>query len=374
MEYPLVKLKDVGEFINGKAFKPSEWKDEGTPIVRIQNLNDLNKPYNFFQGKCEERYYLNKGDLLISWSASLGVYIWEGGKAVLNQHIFKVKPDEKVVHKLYLYYALMTRIDEMKTRVHGSTMKHITKGQFERVEIPVPPLEVQKKIVSILQKAEKLKQRRENSNNNSKDIIQSVFYEMFGKDKSKKVKLKDISEIITKGTTPTTYGYEYQENGIPFLRVENISGGRIINSNLKYINEETHNFLRRSKLRKGDVLYTIAGAIGRSAVFDIDSPANINQAVAIIRLKENVDPFFISAFLDGDLTTEEVNKMIVQVAQANLSLTQLGSIEIPLPDISIQKKFSNILKNIENIKQLQKNSTDEINNTFEALMQEIFEE
>ena len=89
------KLGEVATFINGYPFKPLDWRDCGKPIIRIQNLNNPYAPYNFYDGTIEEKYIISKGDILISWSGSLGVYEWEKeNDAFLNQHIFKVKFDK----------------------------------------------------------------------------------------------------------------------------------------------------------------------------------------------------------------------------------------------------------------------------------------
>ena len=84
------KLGEVATYVNGYAFKPETWSEKGLPIIRIQNLNNVNAAFNYYEGELPEKYIVNKGDLLISWSASLGAYYWEGDVAYLNQHIFKV--------------------------------------------------------------------------------------------------------------------------------------------------------------------------------------------------------------------------------------------------------------------------------------------
>lgn len=92
---------------------------------------------------------MKNGDLLFSWSGSIGVYIWTRGKAVLNQHIFKVVPRENV-DKLFLYYTLQVAIEALKQRTHGSTMKHFKRSELKRTYVSLPPLEEQKKIAEIL--------------------------------------------------------------------------------------------------------------------------------------------------------------------------------------------------------------------------------
>jgi type I restriction enzyme S subunit len=140
-------LGKVATYLNGRAFKPSEWKDSGKPIIRIQNLNKPNAKYNYTKVEFEERYKVVKGDLLFAWSASLGAYIWKGDEAWLNQHIFKVVPKE-ITDKTYLFYLLEKIVQELYAKAHGSGMVHVTKGKFEATEIPFPPLPTQQAIVA----------------------------------------------------------------------------------------------------------------------------------------------------------------------------------------------------------------------------------
>ena len=137
---------DLAEYTNGKAFKPSDWERNGLPIIRIQNLNDENCQYNYTSITHEEKYRISHGDLLFAWAASLGVYIWQGNKAWLNQHIFKVDP-HPFIDKQYLYYIFEYLVSEFYTRSHGSGMVHITKKEFETTIALLPPLSEQRRIV-----------------------------------------------------------------------------------------------------------------------------------------------------------------------------------------------------------------------------------
>lgn len=141
----------MATYINGRAFKPSEWEQNGLPIIRIQNLNDSDAPYNHSSATYETKYLVKDGDLLFAWAASLGTYIWRGGNAWLNQHIFKVEPKE-FIDKHFLYYSLINLIAAFYRQSHGSGMVHITKGKFENTPIWVPPLAEQKRIVVALEK------------------------------------------------------------------------------------------------------------------------------------------------------------------------------------------------------------------------------
>ena len=144
--WAIIKVGNAAEYINGRAFKPEEWETRGLPIIRIQNLNDVNAPYNRSTAEYEPKYLVQNGNLLFAWAASLGTYIWHGEAAWLNQHIFKVIP-HPFIDKEYLYYAFQSMITEFYRNSHGSGMVHITKKQFEEVILLLPPLSEQYRIV-----------------------------------------------------------------------------------------------------------------------------------------------------------------------------------------------------------------------------------
>jgi type I restriction enzyme S subunit len=150
--WTIAELKDVGTYINGRAFKPNEWQKEGLPIVRIQNLNNPDAPFNYSQVEHEAKYKINNGDLLVAWSASLGVYIWSRGDAWLNQHIFRVEVNTELVTKETLYFLLKQAIGELYLKSHGTGMVHVTKPVFESHTVPLPPLNEQHRIVAKLEK------------------------------------------------------------------------------------------------------------------------------------------------------------------------------------------------------------------------------
>lgn len=154
------------------------------------------------------------------------------------------------------------------------------------------------------------------------------------------VSIESISNNITKGSTPTTYGYEFQSTGIPFLRAENIFLNLLKLNYTKFISKETHEFLKRSKINSGDVLITIAGTIGRATYVPENTPEmNSNQAVAIIKLKDLCIPKYLSYFLNSNLAKRQISDSKVTATISNLSLEMIKRIKIPLFSIPIQKKI-----------------------------------
>ena len=150
---------------------------------------------------------------------------------------------------------------------------------------------------------------------------QAVYTALIGRYKDG-VSIEIIAEVVTKGTTPKTYGFGFVEDGIPFLRVEDVLDGKVNYEEAIYsIDEKTHDFMSRSKTKSGDVLITIAGSIGRAAVIPPNAPElNMNQAVALIRCKDTVDPYYLCHIIQSLGIQQQVVNSTVSSAISNLSL------------------------------------------------------
>jgi type I restriction enzyme S subunit len=144
------RVKYLGTYINGYPFKPDDWGDTGRPILRIQNLSSKDLEPNRYNGEIPDRYLIRKGDILISWSASLGVYRWAGEESWLNQHIFKVVLDPERVRNDYFMWLAEWFINEMSRDVHGSTMQHLTADAFGGFPVLLPPQPEQARIAEYL--------------------------------------------------------------------------------------------------------------------------------------------------------------------------------------------------------------------------------
>ncbi|MYB89752.1 MAG: N-6 DNA methylase, partial [Proteobacteria bacterium] len=163
-DWSMVSIGEICNLINGRAFKPEDWQDSdsgGLPIVRIQNLNCPEKSFNYYTGVVKDKYIIDDGQLLFSWSGSrgtsFGAHIWKGSKAVLNQHIFKIEFQKSKISKMYLFHALNEAVSVVEENLHGGVgLVHITKSNFERIQIPLPSLEMQKEIVAEIEVEEAL--------------------------------------------------------------------------------------------------------------------------------------------------------------------------------------------------------------------------
>lgn len=162
-----------------------------------------------------------------------------------------------------------------------------------------------------------------------------------------KVKIDDITEVVTKGTTPTTYGMPFTDEGINFVKAEALNGDSALDHRgFTFVSEETHAKLARSILKKEDVLVTIAGAnVGRCGfVQERDLPANTNQAVGIVRVDpEKAEPRFVYYYFKHPLMRAKCMNIGGQAAQPNVNLANLKGFEVPLPERVTQKRIASVL-------------------------------
>ena len=162
------------------------------------------------------------------------------------------------------------------------------------------------------------------------------------------ITLNLLSSVITKGTTPTSYGLSYTKTGIRFIKIENLDKNKINNISIThYISKTTHDFLKRSQLKEHDVLFSIAGTIGKTAIVEkCNLPSNVNQAIAIIRCGKHIDPRFLRSFLNSSSSFNVINKKKRGVGLINVSLSDIKDLSILLPPLNEQKRITSKIESI----------------------------
>lgn len=181
----------------------------------------------------------------------------------------------------------------------------------------------------------------------------------------------EISQVVSKGTTPTTLGHDFLSSGIPFLRGEDINGGAVDSKNVTFhISQKTHSTLARSQLRAGDLLITIAGTLGRVGYVPKNSPPlNCNQAVAFVRLNPDlVDLKFACFALQSSEVLESLLGQKKVGTIGNLNLEQIRNTKIPLPPFEEQKRIARILAKCDRLRRLRR-YTQQLSDTY---LQSVF--
>ena len=202
LDWGTSKMRYIGQYINGYAFKPDDWSSEGKRIIRIQDLTGTNNNPNYYAGQLPDKYNVTAGDILVSWAATLDAFIWNNDDAWLNQHIFKAIYFPKVIDKNFFFWVLKEAMENMNNdNKHGIVMQHITLSVFSNFTIPLPPKLVQRRIANYLDR--KCSQI---------DTIIARQEEVI--EKLKAYKLSVITEAVTKGLNPNV---PMKDSGIDFI-------------------------------------------------------------------------------------------------------------------------------------------------------------
>lgn len=373
------KLGEVATYINGYAFKPDQWKESGTPIVRIQNLNNENAPYNYYDGEVPDKVKIQNGDLLISWSASLGAYIWHGGNAFLNQHIFKVAFDKTDIDKFFLKYAVTSKLAAMAEQVHGATMKHIVKKDFDNTQIPYPPLSTQLAIVSELDKINELIRLKKEQLKDFDNLAQSLFYEMFGDPVENEMgwevkKLNDICDVRDGTHDSPKY---LQNSEYILITSKNIVNGSIDFENVNYISEEDYiKINKRSKVDNGDIIMPMIGTIGKPIIAHIDETHKFcikNVALIKFLADSTVSNMFIVNLMRCSSFSSYLLNQNKGGTQKFVALGAIRKLPIPLPPLSLQRLFAQRIEQIEREKSEVQKSIQDLETLLASRMQYWFE-
>lgn len=349
-------VDDTGSYINGMAFKPTDWEQDGRPIIRIQNLTDPNKPLNRTTRQVEGRYIVCPGDLLVSWSATLDAFIWDREEAVLNQHIFKVEPNTNVIDPRFLFFGLREVIAEMREgeHLHGSTMKHINRGPFLAHRFPIPPLPEQRRIVAKLDglsartKAARAHLARVQSL--ATRAKQATLAAAFDPAENPAWGRSAVEQVLAEGLIGLVRSKTQQsDKGTPYIRMNHYDlNGRWNDKDLTFVDVSAREF-QRFELRPQDLLFNTrnsAELVGKVALWPEGRPGHVfNNNLLRMRFRKDVDPEFAYLYMISPVFREfleSVKNATTSVAAIYQKSLMRGP--FPVPEIEEQKA---IVRHIE---------------------------
>ena len=363
------RLGDLATYINGYAFKPEDRGKEGLPIIRIQDLTGNTYDLGFYNGDYPEKIEINDGDILISWSASLGVYIWNRGKALLNQHIFKVVFDKEEVNKQYFVFAVKYNLKEMGTKAHGATMKHIVKKDFDNTLVPFPTIEKQDVIAEILSKAAYIVDARKQELQKLDDLVRARFVELFGDENNSKnwsiVHIEDVADVQVGVVIKPSQYYTDESNGIKAFRSLNVGAGFIKDSDWVYFTAEGHQKNSKSILRENDLLIVRSGAPGTACVVTEDY-VGCNAIDIIIAHPdcEKVNPYYLCTFTNMPHGKKQIVEGTGGAAQQHFNVGKYNKLQLMLPPKELQDKFVEFINQIAKSKAAVQKALDQAKSKF----------
>ena len=298
----------------------------------------------------------------------------------LNQRICVIR--SKNFDTRFLYYQL-NRNKYLLSFDNGENQSNLRKDDILNCKLFVPPLPEQQRIVAILDEAfaaiAKAKANAEQNLKNAKELFESYLQGVFENGNWEEKRLEEICLLISKGSSPKWQGIKYvDEPGVLFVTSENVGENTLLLEQRKYVEEKFNISDKKSILKNGDVLTNIVGAsIGRTAIFDLDDIANINQAVCLIRCNQSLlFNEYLMYLLNSPFTKQHLHDNEVNNARANLSLVFFRSLSIPLPELSEQKKVVEKIKafhiETQKLETIYQNKVNDLEELKKSVLQKAF--
>jgi len=333
-KWPMVNIGDLCYLQNGRAFKPSEWEKKeagGLPIIRIQNLNDQKAEFNYYRGKVDDRLIVRRDDLLFSWSGSRGTsfgpHIWDRSDGILNQHIFNVRHND-TVNCRFFYWMLKKAVEQVEKNLHGGVgLVHITKGNLEKIEIPIPPLEEQERIVAELEGYRKVIE-------GARQIIANYKPSIRIDPAWPRVKLGEVCRIDAPLVDPKLPKFR----SLPHVSGENIESGTGALLTLRSAAEDKV-ISGKYAFKTGAVLYSkLRPYLCKAALASSDGLCSADM-YPLMANDSQVDARFLLYNLLSDHFTRYAVELSGRARMPKLNREDLMSYEIPLPPLEVQRRI-----------------------------------
>jgi type I restriction enzyme S subunit len=373
-----VPLKDHATFLSGFAFE-SRWFNttgDGLPIVRIRDVRSgLSTTY--YSGRFDKRYIIEDGDYLIGMDGEFNLARWRGGPALLNQRVCKIDKLSPALDRRYLARYLTLALKKIEARTPFVTVKHLSTKTLHAIQIPLPHLEEQQRLATILDAADALQVKRQRSICKLNGLIETSFVATFGDPRTNERDwaLGRIGDVIASAT----YGSNAKpgpDGDYPVLRMGNLtSDGRIDMSELKYL-DLSKGDAERYLVRSGDVLFNRTNSpdlVGKTAVYRGTSPVAFAGYLIRLRMADGHSPDYLAGYLNtryGKRVLRGMCKSII--GMANINAQELMSIPIPIVPATLQERFARSVVAVERERSGRVRQAILLKELFESLQQRAF--
>ena len=376
-----MKYKKIGDLTNvitggtPSTSKPEYWDNGDIPW--LQSGCCQNCDVNFAEKYITQEGYNNsstklmpKDSIMIALTgATAGKIGYLNFEACGNQSITGILPCE-LMNQRYLFYFLLSQREKILADCIGGAQPHISQGYVKNIHVPVLPLEKQKEIVDTLSCLSVIINKRQNEIRLLDNLTKARFVEMFG-DCGNMVSMNDLCLIITDGTHQPP---KFQETGIPFILVSNLSNNTVTYNTEKYISDETYNELyKRTPIEQGDLLLSTVGSYGHPAVVTENIKFLFQRHIAYLKpRRELVNSFYLHGALLAPDGQRQIEEKVKGIAQKTLNLSDIRKIMIPLPKLEEQNAFADFVKQVDKSKVAVQKALYETKLLFDSLMQKYF--
>jgi len=346
-------LGEVCDVVSGATPRTSEKRfwDGGVLWTTPKDISDIDGPYltQTTRTITEEGLkscaatILPPNSVLLSSRAPIGLVAINSVPMATNQGYKSLVPNAKRIDSKFLFYWLRSKTHYLQSLGNGATFKEISKAVVERIEVPLPTLDEQRRLAAILDKADALRRKRKRALDLLDGLTQSIFLEMFGDPLANPMRwpekpLSDYESFLTSGSRG--WAKYYSLSGRAFIRIQNLRGGALSTEDLIYVDPPDDAEARRTKVQAGDVLISITADLGRTAVVpkSLDGRAHINQHIALVRPK-GIDPTYLSMFLAGRGGQKQFEALNRHGVKAGLNFDNIRSLSILVPPVQLQRDY-----------------------------------
>ncbi|EPL7761071.1 restriction endonuclease subunit S [Acinetobacter ursingii] len=392
----IVKIGNISTQIRGVSYSKndaiSNMQEGYLPVLRANNIQEQGLILEDFvyvpESKISEKQRILAGDVLIA--ASSGSISLVGKAASAKEDIDAgfgafckiLRPNTELVDPRYFanYFQTQKYRQIISNLAAGANINNLKNEHLDDLEIPLPPLSEQRRIASILDQADVLRQKRQQAIEKLDQLLQATFIDMFGDPVSnpKGFEVKKLSEqvdLIQIGPFGTQLHQEdYIENGIPLINPSHIKNGKIIPNHKLTVSQSKYEELTQYHLRLNDVLLGRRGEMGRCAVVTQNEVGWLCGTGSLFLRPnlEKINPFFLELLLSSDSIKRYLENVSQGQTMANLNKTIVGTIPLISPSIEIQNKFFLIAEKIDKMKTELKSAKNQVNNLFESLQNQAF--
>jgi type I restriction enzyme S subunit len=353
-EWEVKQIQNVCRLVNWRGFKPHEWQTTGLPIIRIQNLNGSDD-FNYYSGYYDPKILVEHGQLLFAWSGSRGTsfgpHVWNGGRALLNYHTWKVVVHESRVHPDFFFHGLRQLTSYIEDRAHGaSALVHTQKWEMEKFPIPIPPLPEQRAIATALSDVDALLAALDRLIAKQRDLKQAAMQQLLtgqtrlpgftGKWETKR--LGDVVDAMVGGGTPSRSNPVFWGDEIPWVTVKDFatfnprkSQESITKVGLK--NSASH------LIPAGTLITSTRMALGKAVVYDVD--VAINQDLKALFLKPTADRLFVYYWFEAN--AKVIDDLGSGSTVKGISIAQLKSVPFPGTPLPEQTAIATVLSDMD---------------------------
>ena len=375
-----MKLKDIGTIVTGNT--PSKRNNEyyESDDILFVKPSDIEENYitniesseEYISEKAREKArILPEGAVLVTCIGTIGKVGILSQEATCNQQINAIIPNDKVISK-YLAYLIQSKQKILKLKANAPVVPIINKTDFSEIEINICDVNKQKEIVDQLDLLKTIIDKRKIQIEELQNIIKSQFVEMFENKNIEKKTLQDITIKITDGSHNPPNGID-ENVGYMMLSSQNIVNDKINYENARYLTKEDFEKENaRTDLKNGDVLLTIVGTVGRTAIISNEENITLQRSVAVLKPIEEIKSEYLVGALKSDDVVRQLNKGAKGVAQKGIYLNDLKKLTISVPPIELQNKFADFVKQIDKQKFEIENSLKEMQELYESLMEKYF--